>query len=176
MDMRFASINLNSVDLSSLEGVSKSYPIPMPVLAVKSSEDVFLVHSLVERASWSRIGSLNTTLKSSRKSHFPIEIPSSLFMDKFMPLGGRFDGTGLYGKIPSPVLSLKVEVPCSYHSGNGIVGVPPNDYVVQTKTGKIKSFSEKDFERLFVSDLSAIQEMVVRVKDPSLNKEMRLGI
>lgn len=176
MDMRIASINLDSVEVGSLEGVSQAYPLPMPVFANKSSEDVFLVHSLIDRESWVEVASMNPTFDSSKMTKLPLEIPASVFKKNFMSLGGSFDGTGIYGKRPSPVLFLKTEVPCSYHSGLKLMSVEPNDYIVQTKSGRIKSFSEKDFERLFVSDLQKINDMVVKVKNPSMDNERELSL
>lgn len=174
--MRLASINLDSVELEKMDGISEVYPLPMPVFAKKSSDDVVLVHSLTDRMSWLENASMTPALNISGKSKIPMELDVETFEKHFMPLGGDFQGTGIYGKKPSPVLSIKVEVPCSYKSGERNISIEPNNYVIKTKAGAIKHFSEQDFNRLFVPSLDKVKTMSVDINTPKLSPSNDLTI
>ncbi len=176
MEMRLASVNLDSVDLKSLQGIKQVYPLPMPVLAKKSSEDLFLVYSLVNQMDWVANASLNSEIDISKKTSIPLEIPTGLFKKYFKAIGDDVEGSGIYAKIPSPVISLKVEVPCSYRNGEAIVSVSPNDVVIQTKAGNIKHFSQNDFDRLFISDIRQVKDMQIKFIRPERNNNLDLSM
>tara|TARA_Y100001934_G_C12311137_1_gene754974 strand:- start:56 stop:586 length:531 start_codon:yes stop_codon:yes gene_type:complete len=175
MELRLASINVDSVDLKSLEGSKSVYPVPMPVLAKKSSDDIFLIYSLVSQSEWMNTASANPTMSLKSKTSIPLELPATLFEKNFMPIGGNFDGTGIYGKIPNSVISLTVEVPCTYIRDGRRVSVNPNEVLIKTKSGNTRHFKKSDFERLFVDDLSQVRDMKVSFDTPKATPTLEYG-
>jgi hypothetical protein len=173
MEMRIASVNLNSVDFDKLEGTEVFYPIPMPVLAKKSSDDTFLIYSIIDKSKWSKDASMSVELDMSSKSNIPLQIPSDVFKKHFIPLGGQFDGTGIYGKVPSPVTSLKVDVPCTYSGINQKNTVPPSSIVIKLSNGGFRHYHQKEFERKFVSSLSLLNDMSLVIKSPSKENQIQ---
>jgi hypothetical protein len=173
MEMRIASVNLNSVDFDKLEGAEVFYPIPMPVLAKKSNEDTFLIYSLTDKSQWSKNASMDVDVDMSAKSGIPLQIPLGIFKKHFMALGGDFDGTGIYGKIPNPVISLKVDVPCTYSSAMKKNSVPPNSVVIKLSNGAFRHYDSKDFERMFVSNLSVLSDMKLVMKNHSNENQIQ---
>lgn len=169
--MRLAHINLDSLNFDGLEGIQKAYPIPMPILA-KEMGDSFLLYSLVSRQEWSKTASMMPTIQFDQKTIVPIVLPSDVFKANFMPLGGSFDGTGVYGKVPKPVIALKVDVPCSYNSIMGRELVEPNSIVVKINNSSFRHFSVVDFDNKFVKDLNILKGMDIKVNNPQRDMSM----
>jgi len=178
MEMRIASINLDSVDFERLDGVRPAYPIPMPIFAKRSSEDTYLVYSIVDRLHWSQVASIEQRLEGVEMSKIPLSIPSDVFEREFLSIGGGDGLDGLYAKRPSPVMSLLVEVPCSYNNSSKMNTVEPFSVVIRTSSGLFRHFDEKDFEQKFVSSIDDLKDMKVEVrfkKSPELESELAVS-
>jgi hypothetical protein len=164
-------LNLDTVqNFEDLKGASKVFPLPMPVFVNQSDPDIYLVYSVMGRDEWMKDASMNPKIDISSKTAIPLELPSEIFNKHFLPLGGEFEGTGIYGKTPNSVTSLRIEVPCSYNSATKRHLVSPDSIIVKTQNGIIRHFSENEFEKKFIDNLSLLSSMKIEMKNHELKQ------
>jgi hypothetical protein len=151
--MKLSYLNLDFVNIKELHEVRECYPIPLPVIA-REDGDIFLVKPICSKSLWIKEGSMESLIESDKEKEDYIKVNSDTFNKQFTQICENY-----YVKKPQPYPYLKLTVPCVFSNKDGELSrAMPNDYIVMTGA-QLRSFQEKDFERLFTQDKDLTKKM-----------------